>query len=232
MSTETKKPATVIEQLGNLPAIRSTFYQKDKPELAVAPDQRVSFLRFKTDKESNTLRKSVAVIVNKHTPSAIIHGSDKGTEFLQALIDAAQDEAAKQVAEGKADFEVVQDYAKLIADYFDNSRAGGSRVSAEIVGKFFDSDVSSWLMDRVIAKFPQFDADKVAKVVTQYRASFCDLTKYQMPHTKPVIEMLAKAWNEFLPTVEDQTDLHEWISARIKKQQDRHNGEQMMLEAI
>ena len=221
-----------VQKLGNIPAVRNTFYFGEKPELSVASDQRAAFLRFKTDKETNTVRESMAVFVNLLTPSSIIHGDAKGTEFLQSLVNEAQDSVLKRVADGSCEFDVAQDYSKLIADYFDNSRtASGNRVSAEVVGNYFDAELSSWLMDRIVAKFPQFSAEKIAAVVSQYRASFCDLAKYQMPHSKPVTEMLARAWNES-PVEKDESELAEWISGRIKKLQDRHNEAEMLVDAI
>lgn len=232
-----KQTPTVVETLGNLPAVRTTFYDDAKPALSVTAEQRAAFLTFKTDKEKNTVRRKMAVVVNLLTPSNIIHGSDKGTEFLQALVNDAQDSVLKLVADGKAEFETAQDYAKLIADYFDNSRsASGKRVTGEDVGKFFDALMAGWLTDKVIAKFPQFDAEKVAKVVGQYRQSFCDLAKYQMPHTKPVFQMIQKAYTEWMADSEEATttesDLPEWISARLAKLNDRLNADEMLIDAI
>ena len=89
------------------------------------------------------------------------------------------------------------------------------------------------MVDKIVAKFPQFQADKVAAVVSQYRAAFCDLCKYSLPQSKQVAEMLAKAWNEFskLESYED-SDLGEWIAERIKKLNDRHNATEMLVDAI
>lgn len=231
----TTKVPTSIETLGNLPAVRCTFYKGIKPEVKVETDSRVSYLAFKVNKTANTIRRSIAVAVAKFTPSMVIHGHERGTEFLQSLIDECQDGALKRVAEGKASFELAQDYAKMITDYFDTSRsASGSRITAECLGEFFDMSLAGWLTDKVIAKFPAFDADKVAKVVAQYRAAFSDLAKYQLPHTKPVTMMLQKAWNEAKEDsnvdVDDETA--EWISGRIQKLVDRHNADEMLVDAI
>lgn len=223
---------TKVQALGNIPAVRNSFFDDKRPDIKLESGQRISYLRFKTDKEKDTLRSSMAVVVNLLTPSSIIHGSDKGTEFLQALVNEAQDSVLKATSEGKADFDTCQDYQKLIADYFDNSRAGGNRVNGEDVGKFFDANLSDWLMGRVIEKFPQFDADKVAKVVSQYRASFMDLAKYQMPHSKPVFSMIDKAWREATMPETADTDMVEWVAARLKKLGDRHNEAEMLIDAI
>lgn len=231
-------PTTKIEKLGNIPAARNTYFADKKPDLLIGSDQRASYLRFKTDKESNTLRSSMAVFVNLLTPSTIIHGTERGTEFLQCLVNECQDAALKACAEEKADFDVVQDFQKLIADYFDNSRtASGKRVSAENVGTFFDRNMKEWLECKVTTKFPAFDADKTAKVVAQYRAAFADLSKYQMPHTKAVYSMLDKAWTEFLTGLVDtaevaDSEMVEWIAARMEKLNNRLNADEMLIDAI
>lgn len=230
----TKQVPKIVQTLGNIPAHRATFYTDNKkPELSLESGQRVSYLRYKTDKETNTLRSSMAVIVFSVTRSEVLR-EDKGAEFLDALIAEKQDDYIKRAAEGSVKFDGAELASELIRDYFDNSRtANGTRVTGEQVGSFFDSALASWLMDRIVAKFPNFEADKVAKVVEQYRASFADLSKYSLPHSKQVTEMIAKAWAEFTSQESyEDSDLGDWIGERIKKLQDRHNAQEMLVDAI
>lgn len=225
----------VVQDNGNIPAVRVSYYQDNKkPELKLESGQRVSLLRYKTDKETKTLRSSMAVILNQVTKHAVIQQTERGAEMLQAMIDERQDELAKRCADKEFEFANVESAEFMVKDYFDNTRtAGGKRVSAEMIGKFFDESMQNWLMDRVISKFPAFDADKVAKVVSQYRTSFADLTKYSLPHSKQVSEMLAKAWGEFTTQESyEDSELGDWIGERIKKLQDRHNAQEMLVDAI
>jgi hypothetical protein len=224
----------IVESLGNIPAVRGTIYadNKSKPEFKLESGQRVSWQRFKTtkDKEGNeTLRKPIAVIVNEITPSAIIRGNEKGTEFLQSLVNEFQDGEVKLSAEGKQEFTKCESLDALIASYFDSSRASG--VTKETVAAFFDDAMQGWLVSRIVAKYPQMETDKVAKVAEQYKASFCDLAKYQMPHTKPAFELLSKAHKEFAYP-EQYQDMAEWIAERLQKLHDRHNASEMLMDAI
>lgn len=223
-------PVTIKQELGNIPAVHAMFYSDNKkPELKLGEGEIAHYLRYKTDKEKQELRSSMAVVAQQITLAAIRQNA-KGTEFLQSVVDELQTELAKRCGDKEITFDQVSSADFLISDYFDNSRNGG-RVSAEQVGKFFDEALSNWLMDRVVAKFPQFDADKVAKVVLQYRQAFCDLAKIGLPHSKQVAEMLNKAWNEFSWNSDDE-EMGQWISAKLKKLMDRHNAAEMLIDAI
>jgi hypothetical protein len=226
---------THYQALGNIPAISATFYKETKPELKVGEGERATFLRFKVEETSETegkKRESIALVVPQFT-IAKLRDCEKGSEFLLELVNEQQDSNAKACAESKAQWNSVVDPAEMIREYFDNTRtASGGRVTAEVVGKFFDASMVEWMTARVQAKFPQFDSEKIDKVVAQYRQSFCDLSKYQMPHTKAVFGMLQKAWLEFLAEnveLEFDTEMADWINIRMKKLEDRNNEEAQLM---
>jgi hypothetical protein len=227
--------ATIKQDSGKIPAVRVTFFTDNKkPDVKLSEGQRLAILRFKTDKDTNTLRSSMAVILNGVSCTDLIHRTDKGSEVLQLLVSELQDSMLRRVADGSEEFAKCEDAQALVSDYLDNSRtASGKRVSSEMVGSFFDAGLASFLMDRIIAKFPAFDADKIGKVVAQYRQAFCDLSKYSLPQSKQVSEMLNKAWSEFSAQESyEDSDIGDWIGERVKKLQDRHNSQEMLIEAI
>jgi hypothetical protein len=228
------KVPTIVQSAGDIPAVRVSYYTDNKvPAIALSAGQRLSKLYYKTNKETNTLRSSMAVILNQVAVRAI-QSCERGQELLQALVDELQDAAAKRVADKSAPWELVEDAERLVKDYFDTSRtASGKKVSAQDVGTFFDTFLTEFLVGRIVAKFPQFATDKVAKVVEQHKQAFCDLAKYSLPHGKGVTEILAKDWNEYTKEETfEATDMSDWIGERIKKLQDRHNAEEMLTEAI
>jgi hypothetical protein len=219
----------------NIPTIRTTSYTKTKPDLKLSDGQRACFLTFKTDKETKVKPDSLAIILNRVTTHAMIQTTDKGGELMQSLLDDLQDFNAKRANEGAASFDIVEDAAKMCADYFDTSRtSSGTRVTKELVSKWFDANMATWLQGKVVAKFPQFTPDKVAAVVAQYRESFAMLASYQLPHSKPVYNMIQKAWNDLLASdVElSDSDTVEWIAERLTKLGNRHNAEEMLVDAI
>lgn len=224
----TKQP-TVVQSLGNLSATRVTFYQKNaKPVITNGEGFRTSFLYFKTDKEKNELRSSMAVQVR------ILPRNGFTGEFYAAMLEEVQDSILKRVADGELPFETSESAEAIEKDYFDTTRIGGRKVKGEDVGKWFDATMTNWLMDKIVAKFPQFDADKVVKVVGQYRQAFCDLTKYGLPQSKPVTDMIQKAFKEWFsqPELEEADEMTMFVGERIKKLADKHNAEEMLIDAI
>lgn len=223
---------TLIQNLGNLRAVRATFYTDNKkPALAPTEDQRSVFLTYKTNKKDNTLRSSIALIINK-LPKHVVNQCDKGAEFIQALIDERQDELLKRCADKELTFEQCEDAQFLVTDYFDNTRtANGTRVTVEGLGKFFDDSMLAWVVERIVAKFPQFDSAKVEAIAKQYKQAFCDLAKYGLPHTKQVATLLQKLVSEF-EWSEEQVELRDWTQERVKKLMDKHNASEMMIDAI
>lgn len=224
---------TIKQDLGNLSAIRTTFYvDNKKPELSLSEGQRVCILAYKTNKETKTLRSSMALILNQVTKHAVIQQTEKGAELLQCLIDEKQDELAKRCADKEFPFENVESAEFLVKDYFDNSRtASGKKVTAEILGTYYDSNMLPQVVERIVAKFPQFDTSKVEAVAKQYRQLWTDLSKYGLPHTKQGTELVAKLVSLHVFSEED-AELQEWAKERVKKLQDRHNAAEMLVDAI
>jgi hypothetical protein len=223
---------TTTQDHGNIPQVRVTFYADNKkPELKLADGQRASFLRYKTDKKLDTLRASMAVILNKITRAAVAQ-EVQGSEFIDAIIAEKQDELLKRCADKELDFASVESAEFLVKDYFDTTRtASGKKLTAETLGKYFDDKMAAGVVERIVTKFPQFDAAKIAAVTTQYRQLWCDLSKYGLPHTKQGTELVAKlvAMHQF---AEEETELAEWAAKRVKSLQDKHNAAEMMIDAI
>jgi len=227
---------TTKQDHGNIPAARVTFFSDKLPEVQLAQGQRLAKLRYKTDKESNTLRSSMAVVLNRVSYTSLIHQTDKGSEVLQSLVDEVlQDAMLKRVADKSEEFSKVEDAQALVSDYLDNSRtSSGKKVTQEIVAKFFDDSMTKFLVEKIVSKFPKFDQDKVLAVVNQHRQAFIDLAKYSLPQTKAVTEVIRKDWEAFIESehYEAENELNDWIGERIKKLMDRHNAAEMLIEAI
>lgn len=226
----TKQPI-IKQSLGNIPTIRAQFYSDNKkPEFALSEGQRASFIRFKTDKDTNTLRQSFGVIVHA-VSSAKVRDTDRGAEMLQQMIHDYQDTMLRRCADGSVPFESCELADKLVADYFDTTRtSSGNRVTTEILGKWFDDNAAEWMAAKIVAKFPQFDASKSEAVLKQYRNAVADLAKYGLPLTKPVTAMLNKFHAEFSYAEDD--DMQEFIGERLKKLTDKHNADENLLDAI
>jgi hypothetical protein len=223
---------TNIQDHGNIPAVRVTFYADNKkPELSLSADQRASFLRYKTDKKLDVLRASMAVILNKITRHQVSQEA-QGSDFVDALIAEKQDELLKRCADKELDFASVESAEFLVKDYFDTTRtASGKKLTADTLGAYFDGKMMAAVVERIVAKFPQFEASKIEAVTKQYRQLWCDLSKYGLPHTKQGTELVAKlvAMHSF---AEEETELAEWAAKRVKSLQDKHNAAEMMIDAI
>lgn len=224
--------ATIKQELGNIPAVRVTFYTDNiKPELSLSAGQRASYLRYKTDKKTDTLRSSMAVILNAIT-RAQVNEATKGYEFIDALIAEKQDDFLKRCADKEVEFSKVESAQELINDYLDNTRTkSGQKLTTETLGAYFDAKMAESVITRIVEKFPHFASDKVEAVVKQYRALWCDLAKYGLPHTKQGAELVGKlvTMHKF---AEDESELQEWAQERIKKLQDKHNAAEMLVDAI
>lgn len=224
---------TIKQDLGNLSAVRVSYYVDNKqPDIKLSEGQRVSILRYKTDKITSTLRSSMAVILNRVTKHAIIHQTEKGEEFIQCLLDEVQDNLAKRCADKELTFEQVESADFMVKDYFDNTRtASGKKVTADILGTYYDVNMLPQVVERIVAKFPHFDTSKVEAVAKQYKQLWTDLSKYGLPHTKQGTELVAKlvSLHQFS---EEDSELQEWAKERVKKLQDRHNAAEMLVDAI
>lgn len=224
---------TTKQDAGNLSAVRVSYYADNKqPDIKLSEGQRLSILRYKTDKEAKTLRSSMAVILNRVTKHAIIHQTEKGEEFLQCLIDEVQDNLCKRCADKEFPFENVESADFMVKDYFDNTRtASGKRLTSELLGTYYDANMLLQVVERIVAKFPHFDTSKVEAVAKQYRQLWTDLSKYGLPHTKQGTELVAKLVSLHTFSEED-SELKEWAAERVKKLQDRHNAAEMLVDAI
>lgn len=219
---------TKIKQiLGNIPQVRVSFYTDNKkPELKPAEGFRVAFLRYKTDKETQELRSSMAIQIRK------LSRSNFTSEFYERILEEVQDSALKRCGDSELSIDQCEDGEFLCRDYLETSRSGGKRISAADVGKWFDEEMESPLMDSVIAKYPKWESEKVAALVSKYRDSFCELTKYSLPQSKQVSAMLSNAYGKITAEFEATSEMCEYVGERLKKLAERHANTESLESAV
>lgn len=220
-----------VKQVGNLPSGEIQFYTGKAPVIAVAADKRVSYLRFKLDKKEQTKRESMAVISARLAADSFTSKSQ--VEFLQVLIDEAQDVAIKACADSEIAWEVTQDMDKLIADFNDSSRASnGRKVTKDSISAWFMDNMAELVIARVKTKNAQMQDEALKRVVTGYCEMFQKFTGYNLENafTEPQIKLLRSLVDAVLVTEEDE--MFEWLNTRLTKIEKAKVNQNELLELI
>lgn len=229
MDATTKGVVILKRELGKLLESAVTFYQDDKPATVPPEGFRNSYLRFKTEKD-NTKRESMAVLVVKHDADNFTGVS--GHEFLNSLLADFQDSCTKAVADGVLEYKVLNDSAKLIAEYNDSSRtSNGRKITKETIGTWFVESCTSFVAAAWFAKNPQGKEKTCKKVIEGYSAMFGNFTKYQLVEAfTPAQMVLIKRIIGGITDTESEMVL--WIGERIKKYEELKIAQDALVDAI
>lgn len=203
---------------GNFPLSKVAFFESDKaPEVATREGFRFARLGFKLTKEmkakNEAKRENFLALVQQLNPETDF-GSVSGAALLVSICDDFQDAICKDVAEGDAEFSVLDSVESMAKYWNDKSRdSSGRKVTKESIGEYFMENLASFVIAAAAKKNELAKPETLERIAVGYCEMFQKLSGYAINHNENQCILMTRILEES----KAEGEMADWLKAKIAK---------------